>query len=285
MACHPFPVDEAVDPGISGKTDKGVLFHNGFWHQWKDKLIETAIRGYLPLPGGPWTDSRGIAWMTAHLGYGFLDLLDEKVLYFTPKAVFVYGSGWSMVNGVYCSNRLWEETVFSGGGHHNMGFYQLPTGRGGTEGTGGSSHGGSFRGAGAATQGAEDQQKRVQTAHTGDAGTGMAKHNGASQEETKEETVKVCIDCKTARASIWYHGDGTLGRCVACWGVYRKGQTITGTVFLEDACLFCDTMTRFRTVDENIPICAACYIKMGKPAVETARKKDVEPASTVEQTM
>jgi len=144
LACHPFQIDENATIGFEGQappregdavreTTGYVLFHNGFWSQWKDKLQTIAFNGYRFLPGGPWSDSRGLAWAAHHLGFGLLEMIDERVVCFGPGEfdIEVFGS-WSVIknpdeNGeeqkILVSNKSWEKSTppyYTGGGRHHQ---------------------------------------------------------------------------------------------------------------------------------------------------------------------
>lgn len=124
LACHPFQIDAEATVAFEGETSGYVLFHNGFWTGWKEKMQTMALNGCVKVPSGPWSDSRGLAWTAHHLGLGFLELVDEKVLAFGPKDedIETFGS-WSQFKNinletnkeesVLVSNKLWERTFSS----------------------------------------------------------------------------------------------------------------------------------------------------------------------------
>jgi hypothetical protein len=122
FACHPFQVDDDATTGFEGKTTGYVLFHNGFWHDWKAKLQAIAINGYVHIPTGPWSDSRALAWAANHLGLGFLEMVDEKVVAFGPhdEDIEVFGS-WAYLKttdaegkdtSILVSNKGWEKVSY-----------------------------------------------------------------------------------------------------------------------------------------------------------------------------
>lgn len=106
---HPFPVEKEVSTALSGNTKGYVLFHNGHWSYWRDKGIDGAIRNKIRVPSGNWTDTRVMAWL-AHLhGPHILDLIDEKVILFSPTKIEIFHpDGWSRVKNLLVSNRIWE---------------------------------------------------------------------------------------------------------------------------------------------------------------------------------
>src|SRR5947207_2287589 len=50
LACHPFQIDADATIGTEGTTDGWVLFHNGFWINWRDKLQALALASAHKLP-------------------------------------------------------------------------------------------------------------------------------------------------------------------------------------------------------------------------------------------
>lgn len=127
--CHPFPIAKHVPLDLKGATKGYVLFHNGHWTQWKDTLLKAAVTLTAKLPGGKWSDSRGMAWMAAHYGIGVLDLIDEKAVAFGPNDIEVASTGWSKEDTVWCSNTHWKVKQWNptGGQHgHHMGSFRGP---------------------------------------------------------------------------------------------------------------------------------------------------------------
>src|SRR6185503_15959688 len=108
--CHPFPVTRDVSLALQGKTDGFVVFHNGHWGQWKEKSLDAAVKHKVKVPNGKWSDSRAMAW-SAHLyGVPVLEFIDEKAIAFGPEEIEVFGSGWTLVDDVWVSNRHWESS-------------------------------------------------------------------------------------------------------------------------------------------------------------------------------
>lgn len=102
---HPFEVSESASAELEGVTKNYVQFHNGDWRNWRDAVINMAARAGFKLPDGKYSDSRAMALLGFHLGPGYVELLDEKVIWFGPDDERVFtGAGWVEVNGVWCSN-------------------------------------------------------------------------------------------------------------------------------------------------------------------------------------
>lgn len=111
---HPFPVEREMRSDLSGSTPGFVLFHNGHWGPWRDKGIDNAIKMKVKVPDGKWTDTRVMAWLAHLLGPNVLELIDEKVILFGTHKIEVYHpDGWTRINDLLVSNRLWEHRYVS----------------------------------------------------------------------------------------------------------------------------------------------------------------------------
>jgi hypothetical protein len=106
--CHPFLIQRDAPLTLHGKA-KAVLFHNGTWSEWQKYTMETACRSLMPVPNGNWNDTRAMAWMAAILGYGILDIIDEKTVVLTKDGLSFSGEGWVDRKGIWCSNDLFED--------------------------------------------------------------------------------------------------------------------------------------------------------------------------------
>lgn len=106
---HPFVVDKHSPITLNGQTNSYVMMHNGTWHQWKERLLEAAVRSNTPIPGGRWSDSRAMAFLASIYGIGALEVIDERSAVLSPTDIQVFGSTWYRVNGVIVSNKLWED--------------------------------------------------------------------------------------------------------------------------------------------------------------------------------
>lgn len=261
-ACHPFPVTDDVSYELTGETDRGVLFHNGHWSGWKEELLKTAINGYRQLPGGPWSDTRGLAWMTSHIGPGFLEMVDQKVVFLLPDVVHMFGSGWSYINkndkggGIWVSNLTWQKTGgqrqanFTQGQHSHQKTHETGP-KQQTERTGGFSRDVTFRGPnGGGDRSGErtHQQERVQE---GDASADSwvaeqsRKHPDRQEAATEEGLGRLvtagrdlCMDCAAKPGKIVRRNSAgaDILRCWACWWSFRElhgeGNT-SGEAFMQ----------------------------------------------------
>ena len=106
--CHPFPIDLEMSNALEGRTQSHVLFHNGHWGVWKERCQDLAYKTGRKLPIGKWNDSRGMAFLAGSLGLGILEWIDEKALAFGPERCEAFGNPWFLVDGVWVSNKGWE---------------------------------------------------------------------------------------------------------------------------------------------------------------------------------
>jgi len=132
--CHPFPYG-AADLRLSGASKKGVIFHNGTFHTWRRDLKDAAVYSNTPLPRGRWSDSRAMAFMAGIYGTGFMELVEEKVVAFTPEdGPVIFGTlqqGWTFKKlegdlGIWFSNDRWEKKL-PGSRGSNVGAGSGPT--------------------------------------------------------------------------------------------------------------------------------------------------------------
>lgn len=134
LACHPFAINEEASCGFEGVIYGHVLFHNGLWTNWKDKMQNIAMSGHVWIPPGPWSDSRGLAWSAYHLGIGFLEMADTKIVAFGPQDedIEVFGE-WDAIKNqgaedksklfdILVSNKGWERTTTTHHHGHNHGY-------------------------------------------------------------------------------------------------------------------------------------------------------------------
>jgi hypothetical protein len=116
---HPFPIGPDATLDLEGTTEGLMLFHNGHWSQWADKMLDLAISSAEPIPMGEYSDSRAMAWMTNILGPGFMELMrEQKGVLFGPDTleVFTGTTGWERINDVWCSNDyFWKGKRVHGG--------------------------------------------------------------------------------------------------------------------------------------------------------------------------
>lgn len=120
---HPFLVGAEASVELKGKTKGSVLFHNGHWNMWNDKMLDAAIHSNSRLPdGSDWSDSRAMAWLVHIYGPTLMELLlSQKGVLMSPKKFNVFtGNGWEKINDVWCSNDFFWAGRRHHGGHTTM---------------------------------------------------------------------------------------------------------------------------------------------------------------------
>lgn len=122
---HPFVIDERASTTVEGRTKTArLLFHNGHWSPWNDKVIDAAIHSNQEIPQGDWSDTRAMAWMCHIYGQKVLDMLvTQRIVVMNPtldpkKRIEIYtGDGWKKVNTdggvIWCSNESWNYTSYN----------------------------------------------------------------------------------------------------------------------------------------------------------------------------
>lgn len=108
---HPFPVSKDANLSLKGATTGAVVFHNGHYHSWREKMLLMAIHG-IKIPTGPWSDSRLMAFVAANSSLNVLQLFDEKIVTFGLHDMDIWGTGWTLVDDLYVSNRTWESNFY-----------------------------------------------------------------------------------------------------------------------------------------------------------------------------
>ncbi len=117
--CHPFPLDQTAAAPFEGRTQKGVLFHNGTYSAWEAQVWDMAVKGRHTIPDVRWSDSRAMAWIASHLGAGVLKFFKEKIIVLTPSEVGCFAPGpleysWhAIAEGLWTSNLGWQNTSWT----------------------------------------------------------------------------------------------------------------------------------------------------------------------------
>ena len=272
LACHPFPIDAEVTLGYTGETDGSVLFHNGFWHDWKNKILNASFTGHIMVPSGPWSDSRGLAWAAHNFGLGLLEMTGEKVITFGTKTEGIQMFGdWHDLDMPDGSVNL----VSNKGWMHRQGStptkpYIMPTQvtssapiKALSEGTGGSSHATPFR-------------TPIDSVANGSSnGTTVKKGIQVKAKSTPEEGAVVleyfyhgmCITC--GKKSYGTEEDNQFF-CMQCWSEYlqTKDSLKAKINVLKGLCNWCKTIsTSQRTVLAKQWICNMCWQCNGRPMI------------------
>ncbi len=94
---HPFPIGGGLE--LEGKADS-VIFHNGHWGEWKQRLMESQLKA--PMPQGPWSDTRAIAhlsqvynnieWISLFTDYYEFKGYGNKVAVMDTKRIKFFGN-------------------------------------------------------------------------------------------------------------------------------------------------------------------------------------------------
>ena len=109
---HPFPISSNAPLSTSGTTEK-VLFHNGHWNDWREWCMKTITRKCIKFPRDIWSDSRALAFLTHHYGYGFLELIENnKIAILDKDGIHKFGTGWAKVGSYECSNNLFDKSDY-----------------------------------------------------------------------------------------------------------------------------------------------------------------------------
>ena len=303
-ACHPFPIEPKVRVDLEGKIKGLVLFHNGNWTGWRHEVKEMAGKNGWPVPTGPWSDTRAIAWAAAHLSPGYLEMIDQKVVILGPREdeLEFFGDissagGWQRSGNFWVSNMSWvggkpkNRAAGYNPPHNTQSSREMLPGL--RETTGGSPAQQTFHGTGSTHQtagGGGDQPKAVQA---GDEKTlAEAISEAASAECVGTEKAlwewaislnpslvksprctvaynKICVTegCKK-EAQYWNRPDD--GTCFDCHNK-KESARIAATMskdgsYSHKACETCNRVfTPARIRATNAPICFACWKKNDRP--------------------
>lgn len=286
LACHPFQIDPEATTGFEGTFEGYVLFHNGSWGGWRQKLENLCIAsgGRIKVPSGAWSDTRALAFCAHHFGLYFLEAANEKVIAFGPGELDIeqFGGPWLDVpvpgqqGNIVCSNRSWERTYTVTDRRNDTSKLLnaaqaavTPTVR--NEGTGGSPLG-TFRhpygcAAGAAGQ-QSDQQESVQKAAQG---TVTRDGTGPTYTPVRAGTLeqRVCTGCGkstpvgTRILEQWF--------CLQCWAD-STGLQAKSPIRWTGICRRCKVgSSGMKEVLNDEWICHACWDTNGRPRTYYAK--------------
>lgn len=109
---HPFPIKRGNSLALDGDA-KHVLFHNGVWGDWDDRMREAIFSGAINpnVLTQQMSDSRALAILCQRFGPDILDVLGisgQKVLVLMPQTWYKYGS-WTEKDGWSASNSKIEK--------------------------------------------------------------------------------------------------------------------------------------------------------------------------------
>lgn len=113
---HPFPIrQDGWNPLATCDVDH-VLFHNGTWHTYENAVINIALAKGIDIPSGPWSDTRGMAWILAMIGPNALKLMlgnnSSRLVTLNGQGVLNYLHGsWDAHDGKKFSNMTWRPSA------------------------------------------------------------------------------------------------------------------------------------------------------------------------------
>ena len=114
---HPFPIDMESSVENEGEANS-VLFQNGTYGSWEDKLLAAVVHKGTELPPPPWSDSRALAVVCAAYGSNILYMLgnSSRFCVFTAgatpdkRSMKLIGD-WTERDGIHYSNKYCEPFV------------------------------------------------------------------------------------------------------------------------------------------------------------------------------
>lgn len=74
LLTHPFPITDQVRLDLKGSGFK-LLMHNGVYSDWQDDLKASILSSGKACPEGPWSDTRGVAFIAKQHGDAILNLM------------------------------------------------------------------------------------------------------------------------------------------------------------------------------------------------------------------
>ena len=315
LACHPFQIDADATTGFEGVTPGWVLFHNGHWAEWRKKIEALAIAGFgtpgfKGLPAGVWSDTRGLAWTTHYLNFGFLEMINEKVLCLGPgeRDIQMFGGPWLRVKApdsedtFVVSNVTWQHSTRINDRRHHGGQTTAaqeattkllnaaqsavtPPGR-----TGGSAQPDSFRSADGRTgttagagQGpsVRAQQESIQERGQGSGPrTVEARQNGHSdplRSGVSDGVKRACLPCgKMTPMGTLVNG---AWHCFQCWAQHPTAR-VDSLLARQEEQLWVGTCQKCRVGSSGMKtilgdewICHTCHETQGKPKIYYARER------------
>lgn len=299
LACHPFQVDAYATTGFDGVIEGNVLFHNGFWTDWRRKLEALALSSGRKLPTGAWSDSRGLAWAAHHLGLGILEMINEKVLCLGPGPgnydIEMFGGPWLAVktpdggekDTFVVSNRTWERALpvhvhdrRNETSRLLAAAKDVATGQTGKPGGASqqtpfpSAHGRAEEAAGPKGNQQEQVQEGAQGAVSGAVEHGTERPKSPLMGWQEGSTQAVCTMCRKQTSA----GNIIMGEwfCWQCWSKNGERHVEEHAELWVGTCARCKVgSSGMKTVLGEEWLCHACWETNGKPKIYYARERGV----------
>lgn len=107
LLTHPFPIADGVNLNLKGSAYK-ILMHNGVYTDWEKDLKASILSSGKPCPTGPWSDTRGVAFVVKQHGEAILNLMGPSrylVLSGEKKKGMTFFGDWTEKDGFYFSNK------------------------------------------------------------------------------------------------------------------------------------------------------------------------------------
>jgi len=128
---HPFPITENAETDLKGTVDQ-VLFHNGTWSSYDNRMLDAVFKQGLKIPSGKWSDSRAMAWLAFHYGSGYLNFITgSRMAILNKNGIEYYGSNWDYdtIDGeeqkdIVYSNLFWKKYVNTNDNDEGYGYLQ-----------------------------------------------------------------------------------------------------------------------------------------------------------------
>ncbi len=115
-ATHPFIIDHLdANNVLEAETDKTLLFHNGVWSNWEEKLFDFYMAHDVKAMSGMVSDSRAIAFLASVTRRGILGIFPgyQKFAIADPSnpKVITYWGKWEDKDDMLFSNLSWDRVV------------------------------------------------------------------------------------------------------------------------------------------------------------------------------
>lgn len=130
LLTHPFPVTDQVRLDLKGSGFK-LLMHNGVYTDWQDDLKASILSSGKPCPEGPWSDTRGVAFIAKQHGDAVLNLMGSSrylILCGDKKQGMTTFGDWAEYKSFLFSNKnsniafppasYQSRTSYQGGSYH-----------------------------------------------------------------------------------------------------------------------------------------------------------------------